>query len=116
MASKFFAIDGEMVARIKPRNDQVLIERLRQTKSKGGILLPASRPNDLPSEHGKVIAAGSRIIHQSGTQLEMDLKPGDEVMFHAFPSGVEIKEGDKEYLLIAEKQVVCKLESASKAK
>lgn len=112
MASKYHAINGEMVKRIQPRNDQVLIQKLVEKKSAGGIILPnAGGKNDLPTEHGRVIAAGRGVFHQSGKFIEIDLKPGDEVMFQAFPSGVEILQDGEEYLLIGERQVVAKLEA-----
>lgn len=109
MASTYTVVDGtDFVKSIKPRNDQVLIRRIKDEKSKGGILLPQNyKSNDVPSERGEVIAAGDRIIHQSGQELEMDLKAGDQCMFHSFPSGVEIRQDAEEYLLIQEKQVVC---------
>lgn len=112
MASTFHALNGEMVKRIVPRNDQVLIQKLVEKKSAGGIIIPlAGKSNDLPTEHGKVIAAGRGMLHQSGQFIEMDLKAGDEVMFHAFPSGVEIKQDGEEYILIQEKQIVAKLKA-----
>ena len=111
MASTYTVVDGtDFVKRVTPRNDQVLIKRIKDEKTKGGILLPGNyKTNDVPSERGEVIAVGPGWLHSSGKYIEMDMKPNDEVMFHAFPSGVEVKQGADEYLLISEKQVVCVL-------
>lgn len=111
MASTYTVVSGEdLVAKVKCRNDQVLIKRIKDTKSAGGILLPQNyKSNDVPSERGEIIAVGDCVIRQGIEPLKMDLKPGDSVMFHAFPSGVEIKQEGEEYLMIAERQVVCVL-------
>jgi chaperonin GroES len=93
------------ITKVKPNMDHVLLEKQIEEKSDGGILLPrASSPNSLPTERGKVIAVGPG-KWEYGKFVETTLKVGQVVLYHNYPSGVELKEGGKEYTLIREVQV-----------
>lgn len=105
MSSTTYAVDGEIVSRVRPCLDQVLIEKLRPEKSKGGIILVEGNVSSMPTERGRILKVGPG-RYENGQFIEMSLKEHQECLYHAFPSGVEICEGGKKYLIIQEKQVV----------
>lgn len=91
--------------KITPCLDQVLIEKIVDEKSKGGIILVPTHSNSLPTEKGKVIAVGPG-RYDTGKFVETTLKVGVKCFYHAFPSGVEISDNGKKYIVVAEKQIV----------
>jgi chaperonin GroES len=110
MASTTHVYNAKLVERIKPQRDQVLIEKIVETVTKSGIVLPhAGGKNDVPTERGTILAVGPG-VWETGHFVAVTLEAGQEVMFHAYPAGCEIKENGKEYTLIAARQVVAVLE------
>lgn len=107
MASTTHVLADKIVHRIEPCLDQVLLRKVKETKSAGGIFLPANHnKNDVPTERGEVIAVGPG-RYESGVMIPMHLKPGQSVMFQSYPAGCEIKENGEEYTLISSRQVAC---------
>lgn len=71
-----------------------------------GIILPDTA-KEKPQE-GKVVAIGPGRMTDEGKRVEMDLKIGDTVIYSKF-AGTEYKDGDKEYLILRESDVLAKL-------
>ena len=90
--------------KIKPLHDRILVKRIdKDTKSSGGILLTGSLTKD--STRATVIAVGSGLILEDGTQRPIDLKVGDVVMFTAsYELKVELVKGE-EYLVMRESDI-----------
>jgi chaperonin GroES len=84
--------------------DRLVVEHVEQAdRSAGGVFLPDTA-KEKPQE-GKVLAVGSGRTLDNGTKLQMDVKPGDKIIFSKY-SGSEIKIDGKEYLIVSEKDVL----------
>lgn len=92
-------------SKIKPLGNRVLIQRSKAQTSKGGILLPDSA-QEKPKE-GVVVAVGPGKIDENGKNEQMNVKPGDKVLFSTY-SGTEVKNQseEEEYLILAEDDIL----------
>jgi chaperonin GroES len=90
---------------LKPLNDRIIVEPLKSDEvSKGGIILPDTAEKEKP-EKGKVVAAGPGRLLENGSRAPMSVKVGDIVVFKKY-SPDEIKEGDKDYLILSESDIL----------
>lgn len=80
----------------------------KEEKTKTGILLPDTADKERP-EQGKVIAVGPGRKTSSGKVLQMDVKPGDKVLFTKYGPN-EIKVEDKEYLIAKQEDILAIIE------
>ncbi len=90
--------------KIRPLQDRIIVKRLEEEEmTKGGIIIPDSA-KEKPSE-GLVIAVGKGKISENGTQLPLDVKKNDRILFGKY-AGTDIKiEGD-EFLIMREDDVL----------
>lgn len=89
---------------IKPLGNRVLVKRSKAQASKGGILLPDSA-QEKPKE-GTVVACGPGKTDDDGKLIQMNVKPGDTVLFTSY-AGTEIKSNDNEdYLIMTEEDLL----------
>ena len=94
--------------KIKPLQDRVLLEAVKEERKKGGIILPDTVEKDRPQE-AVVVAVGPGKIDDNGVRHPMTLKKGDKVLFTKYgPS--EVKVDDKEYLIAREDDIIAILE------
>lgn len=87
---------------IRPLHDRVIIQRIEETKSAGGIVIPDS-VGEKPSR-GKVVAAGPG-KYENGNLRKLDVKVGDEVLFGKY-SGTEVKVSGKDLLVMREEDIM----------
>lgn len=92
-----------MSVKFHPLYDRVLIERLEEKTSAGGIVIPDSA-KEKPSR-GKIIAVGKGKLAKDGTLHALCVKHGDIVIFGKY-SGTEIKIDGKEYIVIREDDIL----------
>ena len=89
---------------LKPLADRVLIRlEAKEEKTKSGIFLPDTA-KEKPQE-GKVIAVGAGRVLDNGKRVEPEVKKGDQVVFAKY-SGTEFKMGEKEYLILSERDIL----------
>lgn len=94
---------------IKPLSDHILIEPIKgEEKTKSGILLPDTAEKERP-EQGKVIATGPGRKTSAGKVIDMDIKPGDKVLFTKY-GPTEIKVEGKEYLIAKQEDILAIIE------
>jgi len=94
--------------KIKPLNDRVLLEAVKEERKRGGIILPETVEKERPQE-GIVIAVGPGKFDEDGKRMAMTVKKGDKVLFTKYgPS--EIKVDDKEYLIAREDDILAIIE------
>lgn len=99
---------------IKPLGDRLVVERLEQEeKTVGGIIIPDSA-KEKPKQ-GKVLAVGPGAKDENGKRIEVDVKPGDVVLFTQW-AGNEIKIEGKEYLILKESDVIGIVEGSTSKK
>jgi chaperonin GroES len=89
---------------VRPLGDRVIIKPLPQDDmTKGGIILPDTAKEK--PQQGEVIAVGKGRILDNGTKVDMEVKPGEKVLYGKY-SGTEIKLEGEEYLIVKESEIL----------
>jgi len=89
---------------VKPLEDRVVVKpSTEEERSKGGIVLPDTA-KERPQE-GEVIAVGPGKLLESGQRAQMDVKPGDKVIFAKY-GGTEIKIDGEEYMILRQSDIL----------
>jgi len=91
----------------QPLSNRVVIKPIKATeqKSPGGIFIPDTA-KEKPQE-GEVVAVGPGKLDDTGKRIPMEVKVGDRVLFSKY-AGSEYKEGDEEYLVVREDDILFK--------
>ena len=88
----------------RPLHDRVMVKRVEQEeKTSGGIIIPDTA-QEKPME-GEIVAVGSGTRTEDGKILELDVKPGDRVLFGKW-SGTEVKIDGQDYLIMKESDIM----------
>ena len=89
---------------LQPLGDRVLVKVVAQEeRTAGGILLPdAAREKP---QTGEVVAVGPGRLKDDGSRVTPEVKVGDTVLYGKY-SGTDIKLGDAEHMLVAEKDIL----------
>ena len=87
----------------RPLHDRVLVERIEEEVTSGGIVIPDSA-KEKPSK-GKVVAIGNGKLLENGEIRPLDVKVGETVLFGKY-AGTEVKVGDKEMLVMREDDIM----------
>ena len=83
---------------LKHMGDRVIVRPSeKESLTKGGIYLPDTA-QERPQE-GEVVAAGPGRILNNGKRVEMEVKPGDKVIYSKF-AGTEVEVEDEELLVL----------------
>lgn len=93
---------------IRPLHDRIIIRRVDQTESTVGSIIIPDSAKEKPQQ-GEVIAVGSGKLLENGTRSEIEVKPGDRILFGKY-SGSEIKVSGEEYLIVREDEILGILE------
>jgi chaperonin GroES len=98
-----------MAVKLDPLGDRVVVKpRSKEEVTKGGILIPDTA-KEKPQE-GEVVAVGPGRMTDDGKRLAMDVKVGDIVIYAKY-GGTEIKEGDDEFIILRESDILAKKSS-----
>ncbi len=91
----------------KPLGNRVVIEPLESEEqvSAGGIYIPDTA-KEKPQE-GKVVAIGPGKLTDDGNRVAMDVAVGDVVVYSKY-AGTEYREGEIEYLVLREDDILFK--------
>ena len=90
---------------IKPLSDRVVIQRIEETTTAGGIVIPDSAA-EKPIQ-GKVVAIGPGKFKEAGdgNRYPMSVSEGDTVLFGKY-SGTEVKVSGHEYIVMREDDIM----------
>lgn len=92
-----------------PLGDRLVIQAVEQEEVlASGIVIPDTAKEK--PQQGEVLAAGPGRIDDSGKRIAMEVKVGDRVLYAKY-SGQEIKLDRDEYIVLSEKDVLCKVGS-----
>ncbi len=92
-----------------PLSDRLVIKPVVQEEVlASGIVIPDTAKEK--PQQGEVIAAGPGRLDDDGKRITMDVKVGDRVLYAKY-SGQEIKIDQQEYIVLSEKDVLCKVEA-----
>ena len=91
----------------KPLGNRLVVEPDEDESqvSSGGILIPDTA-KEKPQE-GKVVAVGPGKLTDEGNRIPMEVAVGDTVVYSKY-GGTEYKEGDIEYMVLREDDVLFK--------
>ncbi len=91
----------------KPLGNRIVVEPSEDETqvSSGGIYIPDTA-KEKPQE-GKVVAAGPGKLTDEGKRIPMEVAVGDTVVYSKY-GGTEYKEGDTEYMVLREDDVLFK--------
>jgi chaperonin GroES len=95
------------VVAFKPLNERIVVKPIeRDSTTKSGIVLPDTA-KEKPQE-GEVFAVGPGRMTEDGKRIPMELKVGDKVLYSKY-GGTEYKDGEDEYLILRESEVLAKI-------
>ena len=95
--------------KIRPLHDRVVIRREeKEEKSAGGIVLAATA-REKPNK-GEVIAVGPGKALDNGQVRALQVKVGDKVVFASYAGSQTLKEGDEEFIIMSESEILGVLE------
>ena len=102
------ATKSKSAIKLQPLGDRVVIEREESEETTaGGIVLPDAA-QDKPAR-GKVVAVGDGRLLADGSRSELQVKPGDRVIFSSY-AGETILIGEEEVMLMQEDQILAVIE------
>ena len=100
--------------KFRPLADRVVVKRVKEdTKTAGGIIIPDTA-QEKPQE-GEIVAAGPGARDENGKRIEMELSPGDRVLFGKW-SGTEVKIDGEELLIMKESDIMGVIEGRTASK
>lgn len=92
---------------LTPLQDRVLVKPIpTEEKTKGGVILPDTAKEK--PQKGEVISTGKGKLTDEGKRVEMEVKPGDKVLFGKY-AGTEIKYEGEKYLIIKQSEILAKI-------
>ena len=94
--------------KLVPLGDRLVIKPVVQEEVLASGLVIPDTAKEKPQQ-GDVIAAGPGRIDDNGKRIPLDVKAGDRVLYAKY-SGQEIKIDQQEYIVLSERDVLCKVE------
>ena len=89
---------------LRPLHDRVLVRRIEEAETVlGGIIIPDSAKEK--PQQAEVIAIGNGKLLDTGERVELDVKPGDRILFGKY-SGADVKIDGQEYLILKEDEIL----------
>ena len=94
--------------KLVPLSDRVVITPLKQEEmTTSGLVIPDTAKEK--PQQGEVVAVGPGRLDDAGKRVVMDLAVGDRILYAKY-TGTDIKLDNIEYIVLNEKDVLCKLE------
>lgn len=85
----------------------IVKEEKQGSKTASGIIVPGKDKE--PTYVGRIISVGDGALLESGEKIPMQVKVGDRIAYTTF-SGSPIKNGEDEFLILNERDILCILE------
>ena len=93
--------------KLVPLGDRLVIKPLVQEEVlESGLVIPDTAKEK--PQQGEILAAGPGRLDDDGKRIAMEVKVGDIVLYAKY-SGQEIKIDREEYIVLPEKDVLCKV-------
>ena len=94
--------------KLSPLGDRLVIKPVVQEEVlASGIVIPDTAKEK--PQQGEILAAGPGRLDDDGKRVPMEVKVGDRVLYAKY-SGQEIKIDQEEYIVLSEKDVLCKVQ------
>ena len=93
--------------KLTPLGDKLVIKAVVQEELlASGIIIPDTA-KEKPMQ-GEILAAGPGRLDDDGKRVPMEVKVGDRVLYAKY-SGQEIKIDQEEFIVLSEKDILCKI-------
>ena len=97
-----------MATKLIPLADKLVIKPVVQEEVlASGIVIPDTAKEK--PQQGEIVAAGPGRLDDEGKRIAMDVKVGDRILYAKY-SGQEIKIDQTEYIVLSEKDILCKVQ------
>ncbi len=94
--------------KLVPLGDRIVIKPVVQEEVlASGIVIPDTAKEK--PQQGEVIAVGPGRLDDSGKRIPMEVKTGDRILYAKY-TGQEVKIEQEEYIVLSEKDVLCKVQ------
>jgi chaperonin GroES len=94
--------------KLSPLGDRLVIKPVVQEEVlASGIVIPDTAKEK--PQQGEVLSTGPGRLDDDGKRVPMEVKVGDRVLYAKY-SGQEIKIDQEEYIVLSEKDVLCKVQ------
>ncbi|MBT4963275.1 MAG: co-chaperone GroES [Francisellaceae bacterium] len=87
---------------IRPLHDRVIIERIEERTTAGGIVIPETAGDKPQRGRVRAVGAGKAV---DGKLQSLEVKVGDQVLFGKY-SGTEVKVDGQELLVMREEDIM----------
>ncbi len=92
---------------LRPLGDRVVLKQLEaEETTKGGIIL-TNQSKEKPQE-AEIVAVGPGAV-ADGKTVPMTVKVGEKVVYSKY-AGTEVKNGDEEYIIVKESDILAVVE------
>lgn len=89
---------------LRPLHDRVLVRRIEEAEQmRGGLYIPDTAKEK--PQQGEVVAVGNGKLLDSGERVNIEVKPGDKILFGKY-SGSDVKIDGEEYLIVREDEIL----------
>ena len=108
MAAAKTATKSASKTRLVPLADRLVITPLKQEEmTTSGLVIPDTAKEK--PQQGEVVAVGPGRLDDAGKRVDMGLSVGDRILYAKY-TGTDIKLDNIDYIVLNEKDVLCKLE------
>jgi chaperonin GroES len=91
-----------------PLGDRIVIRPVVQEEVlASGIVIPDTAKEK--PQQGEVVAVGPGRVDENGKRIPMEVKVGDRILYAKY-TGQEVKIEQEEYIVLSEKDVLCKVQ------
>ena len=93
---------------LKPLEDRIVVKPSEEEQTTvSGIVIPDTAKEK--PQQGEVVAAGPGRLDENGKRIPMDVRVGDRVLYAKY-TGQEVKIEQEEYIVLSEKDILCKVQ------
>jgi chaperonin GroES len=95
-------------SKLIPLADRIVITPLKQDEvTASGLVIPDTAKEK--PQQGEVIAVGPGRLDDNGKRVPMDVAAGDRILYAKY-TGTDVKIDGVDYIVLNEKDILCKLE------
>jgi chaperonin GroES len=101
-------VKAKSKTKLVPLGDRIVIKPVVQEEVlASGIVIPDTAKEK--PQQGEVVAAGPGRLDENGKRVPMEVKVGDRILYAKY-TGQEVKIEQEEYIVLSEKDVLCKVQ------
>jgi chaperonin GroES len=99
-----------VASKLIPLADRVVVKNIQAEETLASGLVIPDTAKEKPQQ-GEVVAVGPGRLDDNGKRVPMDVSVGDRILYAKY-SGNDVKLDQTEYLVLSEKDILAKIESA----